>query len=70
MQIFIKDEEVPEINKVESTQHGELSVGEPVIAAGSETPGDPDAEEDFEEHISWLLEDCNSVGLVCCVIQL
>ena len=70
VQIFIKGEEVPETNKEESTQYSDPAAVEPVIAAGSETPGDPDAEEGFEEHVSRLLEDCNSVGLVCCVIQL
>ena len=51
MRIFIKGEEVPGTNKVKSTQHGELTAGEPDIAAGSETPVDPDEDEDKDTHV-------------------
>ena len=71
MQIFIKGEEVPGTNKEDApSQHGDPAAEEPVKAADSETPVDPDEEEhvagsgDSEGHDCWLLEDCGCVGLV------
>ena len=69
---YLLGEEVPATNKDEDapSQHGDPAAEEPVKAADSQTPVDPDEEEhiagsgDSEGHNCWLLEDCGCGGLV------